>query len=110
MYSTRGGRSAACRDSERKPAMSTTVERSTVKLYGESSSNHTDGDLPHQLPLELLIDDREVIRALVAFADGDERNQYAAEALKIGVLAMRHVSGQLNTDTFRRDGDRFLGS
>jgi hypothetical protein len=88
--------------------MSATVERSTVKLYGDTSSNHIDGDLPHQLPLELLIDDREVIRALVAHAEGDERNQYAAEALKIGVLAMRHVSGQLNTDTFRREGDQFI--
>jgi hypothetical protein len=79
-----------------------------VKLYGESSSNHADGDLPHQLPLELVIDDRDVIRALVGYAEGDERNQYAAEALKIGVLAMRHVSGQLNTDTFRREGDQFI--
>jgi hypothetical protein len=88
--------------------MSTTVERSTVKLYGESTTNHTDGDLPHQLPLELLIDDREVIRALLAHAEGDDRNQYAAEALKIGVLAMRHVAGQLNTDTFRREGEQFV--
>ncbi len=88
--------------------MSTTVERATVKLYGNTSSHAADGDLPHQLPLELLVDDRDVIRALVAYAEGDERNQYAAEALKIGVLAMRHVAGQLNTDAFRREGDQFI--
>ena len=36
------------------------------------------------------------------------RNQYAAEAMKIGVLALRHVSGQVNTDIFRREGDQLV--
>ncbi len=67
--------------------MSATVERTTVKIYGDTASDRSDGDLPYQLPLELLIDDREVIRALVEYAEGDDRNQYAVEAMKIGVLA-----------------------
>src|SRR3954468_8057816 len=54
-------------DSERKTAMSVTVERPAVKLYGDEAPPHAAGALPHQLPLELLIDDREVIRTLVAY-------------------------------------------
>src|SRR5690349_3566663 len=88
--------------------MCATVERSSATVFRIDSTGDIDGDLPHQLLLELLVDDSEVIRALVAHAEGDERNHYAAEALKIGVLAMRHVSGQLNTDAFRREGDQFI--
>jgi hypothetical protein len=88
--------------------MCATVERSSATVFKIGSDGDVDGDLPHQLLLELLVDDPEVIRALVARPEGDERNQYAAEALKIGVLAMRHVSGQLNTAAFRREGDQFI--
>ncbi len=60
-------------------------------------------------PLELLIDDPEVIRALLEYSEGDARNQYAIEAMKIGVLALRHVGGQVSADVFRREGDRLVG-
>ncbi len=91
--------------------MSTTFERSSAsnyRSYSAESTDNRDGELPHQLPLELLIEDREVIRALLEYPEGEERNQYAAEALKIGVVALRHVGGTIATDQFRRDGDRFL--
>jgi hypothetical protein len=80
--------------------MTATVERL-------SSTEHLDGEFP--LPLELFIEDREVIRALLEFPEGEARNQFAVEALKIGILALRHVSGQLSADTFRREGDLFIG-
>src|SRR4029079_14250936 len=56
-----------------------------------------------------VINDRDVIRALAEYPEGDARNQYAIEALKIGVLALRHVGGQVSTDVFRREGDQFIG-
>jgi hypothetical protein len=96
---------AAANGLKRKPVMSATIEQSSTTINGESTSS---GELPLKLELELIIDDRDVIQALVDFPEGDERNQYAAEALKIGVVAMRHVGGMVTADQFRRDGDRFL--
>src|SRR5262245_13625265 len=86
--------------------MSATVDRLSTAANGMNDEN-LDGEFP--LPLELVIEDREVIRALLEYAEGEPRNQFAAEALKIGVLALRHVGGQVNADTFRREGDRFIG-
>lgn len=112
MYSMRSSSRSRPVLVERKPVMSLAVGRSVEmeleKVARARSAESADGDLPHQLLLELLIDDREVIRALLEHSEGDERNQYAAEALKIGVLALRHVGGQLNADAFRREGDQFM--
>src|SRR5262245_13845753 len=88
--------------------MCATVERSSATVYRIDPTSDADGDLPHQLLLELLVDDPEVIRRRVARYEGAERNQYAAEAGKLGIAAMRHVSGQLNTDAFRREVDQFI--
>jgi hypothetical protein len=101
--------SIAPRSGKETPPMSATFERSSSTLNGRHSVESNDNDLPIQLPLELLIDDPEIIRALVEYPEGDARNQYAVEAMKIGVLALRHVGGQVNADTFRREGDRFIG-
>src|SRR3954471_18165902 len=87
--------------------MSATVERHSSTNNG--SHAQLDGDLPFPLPLELLIDDPEIIRALVEYSEGEPRNQYAVEAMKIGVLALRHVGGQVSADVFRREGDRLVG-
>src|SRR3954449_1232144 len=86
--------------------MSATIERASGLRNGRNPEEN-DGELP--ILLELLIDDREVIRALSEFPEGEARNQYAAEALKIGVVALRHVGGMITADQFRRDGDRVLG-
>src|SRR3954468_10709490 len=91
---------------DKETVMSATIERSSALRNGRIS-NETGGELP--ILLELLIDDREVIRALSEFPEGEARNQYAAEALKIGVVALRHVGGMITADQFRRDGDRGLG-
>ena len=89
--------------------MSATVERPAAVSNGHQATETLDGDLPIQLPLELLIDDPQIIRALVEYPEGDARNLYAIEAMKIGVLALRHVGGQVSADVFRREGDRLVG-
>ena len=68
-----------------------------------------DGELPYSLSLELVVHDRDVIRALAEYASGEERNQYALEALKIGVLALRHVGGQMSADLIQRESARLVG-
>lgn len=82
---------------------------SLVKDSGSKSDTHVassgngESELPYSLQLELVVQDREVIRALVQKRDGDERSEYALEALKIGVLALRHVGGQATADLIQRE-------
>jgi hypothetical protein len=63
----------------------------------------TDGDELFPLPLELVVVDHEVIRALLAQPEGEPRNQFALDALKIGVLALRHTNGQATADLVQRE-------
>jgi hypothetical protein len=74
--------------------------------YGDAAVQ--DADLPYSLTLELVTYDRDVIRALCEYAEGFERNQYALEALKIGVLALRHVGGQMSADLIQRESARLV--
>jgi hypothetical protein len=74
--------------------------------YGEPAIQ--DADLPYSLSLELVTYDRDVIRALAEYSEEFERNQYALEALKIGVLALRHVGGQMSADLIQRESARLV--
>jgi len=67
-----------------------------------------DGGLPYSLELELVVRDRDIISALGKYAEGRERNEYALEALKIGVLALRHVGGQATADLIQRESHRLV--
>jgi len=71
-----------------------------------TSSSGLDECFP--LPLELLIDDREIIRALSEHPEGERRNQFAVEAMKIGILALRHVGGQVSADLIQRESERLV--
>jgi hypothetical protein len=64
----------------------------------DESASNGDRELPFELPLNLVVEDADVIRALVEYADGEPRNLYAVEAIKIGILALRHVGGQVSGD------------
>jgi hypothetical protein len=72
------------------------------------STTVEDRDLPYSLSLELVVEDRDVIRDLAEHAEGFDRNQYALEALKIGVLALRHVGGQMTADLIQRESARLV--
>ena len=48
----------------------------------------TEGHLPFGLPLELKVDDPDTIRELVTFREGEPRERFALNALRIGVLAL----------------------
>ena len=65
-------------------------------------------DLPYWIPLELRVEDRDTIRALMQYAEGPERDDYALEALKIGVLALRHATGALDADFIQRETTRLV--
>ena len=71
------------------------------ELFGTSNaatipctpSRPTDAvELP--MLLELIVQDREVIRALADYPEGDERNQFALQALKIGPYLLLTIPGE----------------
>jgi hypothetical protein len=70
---------------------------------GTATTIERDGELPYSLELELVVRDREAIAALLELAEGPERNEYALAALKIGILALRHVGGQATADLVQRE-------
>ena len=63
--------------------------------------------LPDSLELQLCIEDPEVIQALVE-RSGRERRQFALDALRIGVLALRHAGQRLDGDTIQRESSRLV--
>ncbi len=60
------------------------------------------------LDLELRVRDREVIDELRAFADPRERAEFALAALRIGVLSLRTVRGQIDVSSVRDEVERML--
>lgn len=65
-------------------------------------------DASFGLPLELKVLDREVIDALLLYAEGPPRDEYALRALRIGVLALKQAQGQIDTQAVRKEGERLL--
>jgi hypothetical protein len=60
------------------------------------------------LRIELEIRDPEVLEALEAHAEGRERTEFARSALKIGVLAIKHAAGRIDSERIRDQGERLL--
>jgi hypothetical protein len=66
--------------------------------------------LPYRLDLELTVGDAETIAELCLRPEGDERESFALDALKIGVLALRQARGQLDVDLIQRESQRMLSA
>jgi hypothetical protein len=58
--------------------------------------------------LDLVVDDAIVVPELLAHPAGEERDQYALTALRIGVLALKQAQGRLDADVIRGESDRLL--
>src|SRR5689334_8566420 len=58
--------------------------------------------------LELDVTDSDTAEELTLRSAGRDRDEFALGALKIGVLSLRHVSGQVDADAVRREGDRLM--
>jgi len=59
--------------------------------------------------LHLAISDPEVLDELKKHPDEESRNRYACTALRIGILALRNASGQLDGRSIKDAGDKLLG-
>ena len=60
------------------------------------------------LVLTLRVDDPEMVSELQKHSDGPERESFAVSALRIGVLALRQVQGQVDAEAIRNEGNHLL--
>lgn len=67
------------------------------------------GTLPFGMNLELTIRDTEAIAELERYDDPNERQRYATDALRIGLMALRQARGQVDADMVRREGEKLIG-
>jgi len=73
-----------------------------------TSAEIEDASIPFAVTLELVLEDAETIRELIAYPEGASRDRFATEALRIGLLALKQARGQLDADLVRKEGDRLI--
>ena len=64
--------------------------------------------VPLSLNITLDITDTEIINHLNSFKTDGEKENYAIEALKIGILALKHAGTKIDTSNLRNEGDHIL--
>ncbi len=82
-----------------------------TELFGDEQDGQADGQSDGRgLFLELSITDRDLVRELSQFPPGEARDEFALNALRIGMLALRQARGQLDADLIQRETSRMLSS
>ncbi len=78
----------------------------------ETEMNDTPGqdDLPLALPVEIVVHDADVIAAICSHPEGDDRDCFVEGALRVGVLALKHAAGEVDSDRIRRETERLLSN
>lgn len=76
-------------------------------------STNFDGTAPVLMPppsisLELIVTDSDSVSELSARREGNEREDYALGALRIGLLSLKYTQGELDAEAVRREGNRLL--
>ena len=84
------------------PALLEVLEPSVVDAESSVIEHSTT------LELRLEISDPEVLLELHKRRDSEDRTQFALTALRIGVLSLRAVAGQLDATTVKEAGDRLI--
>jgi len=69
---------------------------------------HDGSDLPGSIRIELEVSDPELIAELSRYPDGAERDEYAATALRVGILSLKRAEGRIDANVVRNEGERLL--
>jgi hypothetical protein len=84
----------------------------STNLQTQLDESHTPAILqmtdPSSVHLSLDVTDSDSVKELIIRKEGRTRDEYALSALKIGILSLRHASGQMDVAAMQREGDRFL--
>ncbi len=80
------------------------IERPDEEFAFGSDADDTFG----AMTLTLRIEDPEILAALTNYRDPADRQEFAMAALRIGVLALRQATGQLDAGLVQRECERML--
>src|SRR5438046_943524 len=71
----------------------------------------TDNGQKHDaIRLDIWVRDPDLVDAVGSIPDGRQREEYTLGALKIGVIALRHAQGRIDTEAVRSEGDRLIAN
>lgn len=92
------------------------VQESLESPEHDHVGHHSSGGSPFadvgstgpELELGLIVTDREVIEALDAIEDPQERDEFARAALRVGVMALTQARGQLDAERVRKEGEHLI--
>ena len=62
----------------------------------------------NNMELHLRISDTDLCEELKKHEEGEERDAFAIQAMRIGIIAIRHAQGQIDVDKIQREGDRII--
>jgi hypothetical protein len=65
-------------------------------------------EIQTNLVLQLHVTDHDSITELIARSTARDRDEYALNALRIGLLSLRHARGQIDADAVKREGEKLL--
>lgn len=85
------------------------MEAIAERMSRDTTPDYDGESLPMSLSLELLVKDAETIAELCRHREGIDRDQFALDALRIGMLALRQARGQVDVDLIQRETQRMLG-
>jgi hypothetical protein len=84
------------------------ADSSSGALFAAAVAN--DGAPPASVEIALNVTDPEVVAELARYVEGVERDRFALSALRIGVLALRTASGQVDAGAIRHAGQELVGN
>jgi hypothetical protein len=89
--------------------MQEAIEIVEKKAAGRERVNGNADATRSAIRLELRATDPEVVAELGRIPEGAERDRFALAALRVGVLALRTASGQVDAGAIREAGGKLLG-
>ncbi len=71
-------------------------------------SAKTTTSQPVYLPLNLTVYDPDTIEELLSYPEGEERETFILNALRVGVMALKQARGKIDADLIKRESERML--
>lgn len=86
-------------------SISTNLQTEFDDSHGAAILQRAD---PSSVHLSFEVSDSDSVKELILRKEGRARDEYALSALRIGILSLRHASGQMDVASMQREGDRLL--
>jgi len=88
----------------------TSMQNTSAAVQNPLAHDYDDDrdDVMAGIKIELIITDAECASVLISYPSGRQRDEFARQALRIGVLSLRQAKGVVDGDKIRNEGDRLL--